>query len=270
MRMFIEASAGGIPRPDLCRTAAKEAIGFLEQIASRRLVLQSPAWCIEEPKGNPLVHSMWKAARLVGDPDLTPMVAVAGTIADATADLLAYFGMTRIVVNNGGDVAIRLKTGESVAVGVRREVGNNEISHRLLVTPEMNVGGICTSGLGGRSFTRGVASAATVLAHRAAISDAAATAIANATFVESPAVQRVMAEELDPDTDLKGLEITASVGELTDSEVEIALFQGTRRAAQLVRKGLIAGACITVKDRMRCTNEIFNLLTPLKISTKPV
>ena len=110
------------------------------------------------------------------------MAAVAGTIADATADFLAESGLTRVIVNNGGDVAVRLAEGEKVSVGIRPDVNRPRVSHRLLLAPEMDIGGVCTSGLGGRSFTRGIASAATVFANRAAIADAAATAVANATF----------------------------------------------------------------------------------------
>ncbi len=182
MRMFIDGSFEGARQPDLCQRAGAAAIGFLEQIAKYRDSVMMPAAGLTEPSEGLLVHTMWAAASIIGDDDLTPMAAVAGTIADATADLLAESGLTRVIVNNGGDVAVRLAKGEKVSVGIRPDVNRPRISHRLFLAPEMDIGGVCTSGLGGRSFTRGIASAATVFANRAAIADAAATAVANATF----------------------------------------------------------------------------------------
>ncbi len=253
MRMFIEGYADGISQSEACRTAAQEAIKFLEQIAEHRVEIQAPGLRLPEPPKRSLIHEMWQAVGLVGDEDLTPMAAVAGTIADATADFLASQGLTKVVVNNGGDVALRLMPGETVTVGIRPEVNGTEVTRRVFVTSEMNIGGICTSGLGGRSFTRGVASAATVFASRASMADAAATAVANATYIVSSAVGRCRADSIDPNTDLREVEITTHVGELTRDEIDAALKQGIERAGQLVNRGLIVGACVAVKGYMRCT-----------------
>jgi uncharacterized protein len=127
----------------------------------------------------------------------------------------------------------------------------------------MGIGGACTSGLGGRSFTRGIASAATVFADRAAIADAAATAIANATFIDTSAVHRRLAERIDPDTDLKGVEVVTSVGLLSDDEIKMALEQGISRAQRLIDRNVIKGACVSVKSGMRCTKNISALIEPL-------
>jgi hypothetical protein len=250
--MFIEGYAAGLSQPEACRRAAQEAIKFLEQIAEHRAEIQAPGLKLPEPPKSLLIHEMWQAVCLVGDEDLTPMAAVAGTIADATADFLASEGLTKVVVNNGGDVALRLMSGETVTVGIRPEVNGTDVTRRALITSEMNIRGICTSGLGGRSFTRGVASAATVFASRASLADAAATAVANATYIVSPAVRRCPADSIDPNTDLRGVEITSEVGELTPDEIDTALKQGIERADQLVKRSLIAGACVAVKGHMRC------------------
>ncbi|HTY24151.1 MAG TPA: FAD:protein FMN transferase [Desulfomonilaceae bacterium] len=262
MRMFIDGSFHGTRRPETCRQAAESAIKFLEEIAYHRDSVRAPANSLSAPPEGLLVHTMWAAVSMIGDGDLTPMAAVAGTIADATADFLSNSGLTRVVVNNGGDVALRMEEEEKVSVGIRPDVNRPRISHRIILTPEMAVGGVCTSGLGGRSFTRGIASAATVFAHRSDIADAAATAVANATYVKSPAVHRRLADAVDPDTDLKGVEVTTRVGALACSEIELALEQGIARAEELVKRGLIKGACVTVKSRMRCTESISALLEP--------
>jgi hypothetical protein len=46
------------------------------------------------------------------DPNCTPLAAVAGATADMVADFLLETGATNIVVNNGGDISIRLREGE--------------------------------------------------------------------------------------------------------------------------------------------------------------
>ena len=75
-----------------------------------------PATSLTEPSQGLFAHTMWAAVSMIGDSDLTPMAAVAGTIADATADFLVESGLTRVIVNNGGDVAVRLTKGETVSV----------------------------------------------------------------------------------------------------------------------------------------------------------
>jgi len=263
MRMFIEGSVHGNLDPDACTRAAREAIRFLEEIAGHMSMVRSPARLLAEPPKHLLINTMWSAVTAVGDPDLTPMAAVAGAIADATADYLVSQGLTRVVINNGGDVAIRLSESETLTVGIRSDLNAEEVTHRVLITSEMDIGGVCTSGLGGRSFTRGVASAATVFATRASIADAAATAVANSTYIASPAVQRCFAESIYPDTDLKGVEITASVSRLSEKELLSALTQGLHRAESLVEQSLIKGACITVQGKTRCTEAVSGLIQKL-------
>jgi uncharacterized protein len=263
MRMFIDGSVQGVRALDLCATAADRAIGFLEEIAVHKEAIQGPFHAVAEPPKHLLTHVMWKAVSLVGDDDLTPMAAVAGTIADAVADFLEAQGLTKIVINNGGDVAIRLKKGETTIVGIRPDVNSNVLTHRITITPEMEIRGVCTSGLGGRSFTRGIASAATVFASRAAIADAAASSVANATYIRNPAVRRMPADTFDPNTDLKGVDVTVAVGELTCDEIDKALHQGIRKAEDLVNRGMITGACVAVKNRMECTRALASLVEAL-------
>jgi hypothetical protein len=169
-----------------------------------------------------------------------------------------------VIVNNGGDVALRLEPGETVVVGIREDVTGQTVSHRVLLTAESMIGGVCTSGLGGRSFTRGVASAATVFAARACTADAAATAVANATNIPSSAVERRLAESIDPDTDLKGMLVTASVGPLTDAEIKTALGQAISRAESLVIRSVISGAYVFVQGRMQSTTGISGERGPLQ------
>ena len=88
--------------------------------------------------------------------------------------------------------------------------------------------GVATSGRHGRSFSLGIADAVTVLAADAARADAAATLIANAVDLPGhPAISRVPASELEPDSDLGARPVTVEVGPLAPEEVGLALERGS-------------------------------------------
>lgn len=182
------------------------------------------------------------------------MAAVAGTIADAVADFLFKRGMTKVVVDNGGDVAVRLRGESLVKVGIRSETAKEEVSHVITLDSRRPSWGVATSGLGGRSLTRGVASAATIIAPSASLADAAATAVANASYVEDGHVIQCMAEEIDPDTDLKGLLVTAKIGALDEGKKEEALSRAMSHAEQLIRRKVILGAFVAVQGRVAMTD----------------
>ena len=126
---------------------------------------------------NGLAQRMIESVRAIGDMDLTPMAAVAGTIADGVADWLFARGPTKVVVDNGGDIAIRLAAGETATVGIRPQINCSDISHIAYLDERRLSWGVTTSGRGGRSFTRGIASAVTVIAENASINIAAGTPI---------------------------------------------------------------------------------------------
>ena len=72
----------------------------------------------------------------------------------------------------------------------------------FVVTADLPVRGIATSGWRGRSFSLGIADSVTVLARTAAMADAAATVIANAVNLDDPRIERRPASELKDDSDL--------------------------------------------------------------------
>ena len=59
-----------------------------------------------------------------------------------------------------------------------------------------------------------------------------------------PAIVRVPANELQPDSDLGGRLVTRDVGALTELQIEEALEAGNRRARTLLAAGLIEGAAL--------------------------
>lgn len=256
MRLVIDARVGKVPQPQQALRAADEAVRFLEGVAAARPFLGRDYRCLTPQITDPLALKMVAGILAVGDEDLTPMAAVAGTIADAVADFLFERGMTRVLVDNGGDVAIRCCDGEPVVVGIRPNVASKRIAQVMVLGPERTAWGIATSGLGGRSLTRGVLDAATVVAADASRADAAATAVANASYVEDSAVVQAPAEAIDPRTDIAGLRVTAGVGPLPEAKKNQAVNQAIRRAEKLIDHRIVLGAFVACQGRTAMTRFI--------------
>jgi hypothetical protein len=247
MRLVISAGIGKVLQTKMALRAAEESFGFLERVARHRKYLGRQFLESREQIKDPLVLKMISSVLRIGDEDLTPMAAVAGTIADEVADFLFEHGMTKVLVDNGGDVAVRANREEPITVGIRPDVNDHTVSYVIGLDPDLHSHGVATSGLGGRSLTRGIASAATVVARTASLADAAATAVANASFLEDEQVWRCPAEELDPYTDIAGLDITVKVGPLSEEKKIRAVSQAIRRAEDLVRREVILGAFVAVQ-----------------------
>jgi ApbE superfamily uncharacterized protein (UPF0280 family) len=262
MRLAIRAWQNSRPQIALCRQAAEASFAYLEAVAKHRSVLSGFPENIKALPENKLAQRMIESVRAIGDMDLTPMAAVAGTIADAVADWLFGRGLTKVVVDNGGDIAIRLAAGEAATVGIRPRIDCLDISHIADLNDRRSSWGVTTSGRGGRSFTRGIASAVTVIAESASIADAAATAIANACFVEDSSIVQMSAEQMDPNTDLKGLAVTIDVGPLSADKKIQALETALSKANALCRQECIVGALIALEDVFILTESARELISP--------
>ncbi len=266
MRLVIRAWNKKQPQIKLARQAAEESISYLERIARCRLLLSRPVPEIEDLPEDELALGMINSTRAIGDVDLTPMAAVAGTIADAVADRLFEQGLTRVIVDNGGDIAVRMADGETVTVGVRPQVSSPLISHVIHLDCRRSSWGVTTSGLGGRSFTRGIASAVTVLAENASVADAAVTAVANACFVEDKAILQLPAENMDPNSDLTGIHVTTGVKPLSPESIRIAVGNARHKAENLFQKGLIIGAFIALGSVCAMTDGMKKFVMPAQNS----
>ena len=262
MRLTIRAWHNSRPQIALCRQAAEASFAYLEAVAKHKAVLSDFPENIKALPENKLAQRMIESVRAIGDIDLTPMAAVAGTIADAVADWLFGRGLTKVVVDNGGDIAIRLAAGEAATVGIRPRIDCLDISHIADLNDRRSSWGVTTSGRGGRSFTRGIASAVTVIAESASIADAAATAIANACFVEDSSIVQMSAEQMDPNTDLKGLAVTIDVGPLSADKKIQALETALSKANALCRQECIVGALIALEGVFVLTESARELISP--------
>lgn len=244
----IMVSRNGSPLSEAAIEGAQYALKILEQLANFLPVIKKKALTLKPEDSYPkVVKEMISAVRVINDPDFTPLAAVAGATSDMVADYLLKTKATKIIVNNGGDIAIRLREGHRAIVGLRLNLVRPDFNYNVLIERDC---GICTSGIGGRSFTLGVADGVTVVAHQAAIADAAATFLGNKTVVTSPKLKRVLAESIYPDTDLLGVEVTHSVGALSDEEIDTAMNMGKAEALRLMESSLIYGAVISVKDHV--------------------
>jgi uncharacterized protein len=177
---------------------------------------------------------------------ITPMAAVAGSVAEEILGaMLAAAPLDRAYVNNGGDIALHLTGHEQFTVGLMDRPDERGVMRTMTVEANDPIRGVATSGRHGRSFSLGIADAVTVLAKTASQADAAATVIANAVDLPGhPAIVRVTACELQPDSDLGDHLVTRQVGTLTEHEIEEALESGARRARQLLASRLIEGASL--------------------------
>jgi ApbE superfamily uncharacterized protein (UPF0280 family) len=262
MRLAIRAWQNGKAQIQICQLAAEQSFSYLEGVANHRALLSGLAEKIPSLPQNELAQRMIESVRAVGDPDLTPMAAVAGTMADFVADWLFDRGLSKVVVDNGGDISIRLAANETAAVGIRPKITSGDISHVVNLNGHQPSWGVTTSGLGGRSFTRGIASAVTVIAENASIADAAATAIANACFVADSRIIQIPAEQIDPNTDLKGVNVTVEAEALSHEKMVQAVQNALAKADTLCRQRLIAGALIALEDVIEITESVEEFISP--------
>lgn len=235
------------------REAAWQALhGVLEGLSRELPALRAPLIGQLPQFQHPIANRMAEAAWPHRAQFITPMAAVAGAVAEhILRAITAVPGISLAHVNNGGDIALHLSPVSTLRVGLMEGPQMASPSGLAVIRGGDAVRGIATSGWRGRSFSRGIADAVTVLAVRAPEADAAASIIANAVDAEHPAVRRQPACNLDPDSDLVDLAVTVGVGELPAAIVEAALDEGERCAEGLVTRGLILGACLRLQGRAR-------------------
>jgi ApbE superfamily uncharacterized protein (UPF0280 family) len=249
---------------DLAKEGAHLAIGVLEDLADFLPVIKKRVQGLQVKEEMPeVVQKMIEATKRMEEPDLTPLAAVAGAASDVVADFIFRQGGTKVIIDNGGDIAIRLREDEVATVGVKTKIHANRPMVLLSIDSSSGISGVATSGLGGRSFTKGIASAATVLSGSAASADAAATVVGNFTNVEDSGIRRSLAESIYPDTDIAGEWVTIGIGSLSAGKIDEALRNGLSKANSLCGRGLIKGSLVAVKDRLVWTDSLRPLLRKL-------
>lgn len=259
---------------DECRRAYEQAVArfqtILMELVEELPELRLPAFFLAPRSfAGPTARRMEAAVMPLAECFITPMAAVAGSVADEMlAALLAGRKLDRAYVNNGGDCAIHIGRGQSMGLAVAGT--GNGMADRITIRAEDRVRGVATSGWRGRSFSLGIADAVTVLARTGAEADAAATLIANAVDLPgNPAIKRIPAHELSPDSDLGARLVTHGVGTLGLGEVARALDNGLAVAEDFRRRGLIAASALFLGGEIRISGSVA-LAAPNKSSREEV
>lgn len=232
----------------------------------------------------PVARRMWAACHPHRAAYITPMAAVAGSVADELIAAFAREGVARAFINNGGDIALHLREGQRYRVGVFADLASfrgSQLAHdhtldaNLTLDASQPARGIATSGWRGRSFSLGIADSVTVLARDAATADAAATMIANAVNLDDAqaaysGIVRRPASSLKDDTDLGDLPVTVDVPALPQGLIDLALARGAAAAQDLRERGLIEGAALFAQRRARVVGVARNGALPVaRAHTKP-
>jgi ApbE superfamily uncharacterized protein (UPF0280 family) len=223
----------------------------LDELVEELPTLRRP---VGDTNGGPsgrVARRMAAAVRPFSDRFITPMAAVAGAVADEICAEMTGCDLRKAYVNNGGDIAMFLTPGETFDVGLVPVPHRPSLLGKATVRARDPVRGVATSGRHGRSFSLGIADAVTVLAADAALADAVATLVANAVDLPGhPAVHRVPADELDPDSDLRERLVTVEVDTLTLPAARQALASGMAAAERMRSDGLIVAAVLCLDDQV--------------------
>jgi ApbE superfamily uncharacterized protein (UPF0280 family) len=256
MTLTISAWAGGQARPVAAAQTARQALRLLAVLADFQNYLKRPISELPPDRPAPsVVKRARDAAQAVGR-GLTPLAAVAGAVADELSEVALELGADKVIVNNGGDIALRLTPGQTAQMGLRAFPAKDHATEqgpeapllgRLNISDGDGIGGVATSGWGGRSFSLGLADAVSVWAASAALADAAATALGNAVTAEIDGVTRQPASEIDPASDLGDVLVTTEVPELSPEERAAALAAGREEALRLRQEGNLIGCLIALQ-----------------------
>ena len=228
---------------------------ILDELVEELPLLRNPVSQTSEKPIGIIAQRMHQAALPFASQFITPMAAVAGSVADEVlAAMREINGLHKIYVNNGGDIAIYIQpdSAHSFCIGVVGDPRSGRFITKANIEAGSNIGGIATSGWSGRSHSLGIADSVTVFAKNAALADAAATIIANAVNLPNcPKISRTQASELWPDSDLRCQLVTTGVKALSQAEISLALDNGETTAQDLFNNGLFKAAFISLNNQDR-------------------
>ena len=239
---------------------------LLAELVGELPLLRAPVGADCALKG-PIARRMWNACAPFRPAFITPMAAVAGSVAD---EIIAFYrrpGIERAWVNNGGDIALHLAAGRSARVGLFADIAQFDLADAEPLTTDGQfvidaadpVRGVATSGWRGRSFSLGIADSVAVLAATAAQADAAATIIANAVDVDDPAIRRLPASQCKDDSDLGDIPVTVDVPPLTPATVRRALDAGAVCARRLQEGGNGWAAMLVCQGQWRLVEPLCSI-----------
>lgn len=257
VHMTISAWRNGLPAEDPAEAGAKTALRLLQVLSeylpfARKSIEQLNL--IKLPHIPQVLQRMIHAAAQLNQGDVTPMAAVAGAFSDMVKEQVLSEGADRVIVNNGGDIAFcRGRGKQPVRIGMVADLACGNVTH-VVDMPDSgdlsHIEGVATSGFGGRSLTKGIASAVTCFAQSSALADAAATAVANAATCDHPGIERCPAEKIDALTDIQGHLVTCRIGELSPPAISRAMAGAMEHTQLLYDQEMIAAAIVFIQNQV--------------------
>ena len=198
-----------------------------------------------------VAQRMVRAVNPFAEQFITPMAAVAGSVADELLEALLPCGLQKIIINNGGDISLAARPGQSLTVQLLAPQGVVRLSHCQSRNADSGWQrfGVATSGWSGRSFSLGIADAVSVVAATASQADAAATMIANSVGcdLQHQSIRRAPANTLKDDTDLGSRLVTTGVGPLDIELINHELSRGAQFAHSCLNDGKILAASLSLQ-----------------------
>jgi hypothetical protein len=173
-----------IDREHYCREAERftmDRLLFYRKVLEQHIVLhpefRDSLTPVVAPGGvHPVITAMSDAALAAGT---GPMSAVAGAMAEyISRDLLDEFGADEMVIENGGDIFMKLTAPATVSV----HAGSSPLSEKIalhLAPGDTPLALCCSSGTVGHSLSFGIADACMIACRNGALADACATAFCN-------------------------------------------------------------------------------------------
>lgn len=258
IQMMLDISINGIRQPELSEFVAEDVVCQFENLLKCIDIVKSSDWSFGIREEFPeVLNKMIAAVEVVGDKTFTPLAAVAGSFSEYALERAISYGAGRVIINNGGDIALKDLEGNSITVGIplENDLGGQKIVFEVLY--ESGIEGICTSGFGGRSFTKGIADKAVAFGSKASVADVCATYIANETNIEDKNIIRALAEEIDSGTDIKGHLVTVKVGDVPKEKKLRALLNGYSVLEKLCDREIIKGGAVLVGEDILFAPENF-------------
>ena len=223
----------------------------LGELVDELPLLRAPLLCdAPRPQGR-IARRMVNACAPHTNAFITPMAAVAGSVADEVLGTIINVAKPhRAYVNNGGDISVFMSENHSFTTAMQDHKGHD--LGRITLSHNLGIGGIATSGRHGRSHSLGIADSVTVLARSAAEADVAATLIANAVDLPgNPGISRTPARDIDPDSDLGDMPVVTGCAPLPTGSIDQALNTGVRHARALYAAGHIKAAALFLAGHTR-------------------
>ena len=247
IQMLLDLTYNNKKQPEMAQLVAQDVIKQFEAMLSYMSEIKAHKQYNHIPDNYTIVFKkMIMAVKQLEDESFSPLAAVAGSFSEYALEKSLEYGAQRVIINNGGDIALKDITGKPIVVGIPLETKLSGQQLIMSVTENMGIEGICTSGFGGRSFTKGIATKAVAFCEKASVADVCATYIGNMTNVDDPHITRVLAEEIDSGTDIAGQLVTLKIGQLSRKSQLKALLNGYNAVEALYNKSIIKGGAIVL------------------------